>query len=193
MKTMTAIKFNLAIFFSVLFLNTVLSQKNTYKEGYYIDGSRNKKQGFIKVVDGSRIKYKSKIKSKKSVLKSDDIKGFSINDCKYRVLYNFSAKSRNVIFPTKFSSGFFREIILGEISLYEYIVSTNNGMMHGTEGYYFVQKGNKPPIQVPFSKKKIRELIMDLMSDKNDFLKQQELNKIKYKNVGQIIKSYNES
>ncbi|MFK5878786.1 MAG: hypothetical protein QM478_04730 [Flavobacteriaceae bacterium] len=187
-------KLKIISFTITLFLSTpIFSQESQYVKGYYLDTLNNKTEGYIKILSGSRMKFKHTIKGKKVTLKSDNINGFSINNEKYRIINNFKSKPINVLAFTKCDSGFAKEIILGDINLFTHIITTNNGMYYGQSGYYFIQKGEKnTPIQVYSGRNKFRKQMKQFLADKDEINKKINFKKIKYSDIESIINIYNE-
>jgi len=171
----------------------MFSQNGQYERGYYLDSVNNKIYGYIKILNGSTIKFKNKNQEEKLTLDPDAIDGFNVNGFNYRVINNFKAKSDNVLAYKEYSSGFAKEIILGDISLFSYIITTNNVTYYEDAEYYFIlKKTEKTPVQVFTRNKKFRRQMSELMKDKRFNSDKFDFNKIKYQDIESIIKQYNE-
>jgi len=187
-------KLNIILYVLTLFIIVpMFSQNGQYERGYYLDSVNNKIDGYIKIINGSTIKFKNKNQEEKLILDPDAINGFNVNGFNYRVINNFKAKSDNVLAYKEYSSGFAKEIILGDISLFSYIITTNNGTYYEDSEYYFIlKKTEKTPVQVFTGNKKFRRQMSELMKDKRFNSDKFDFNKIKYQDIESIIKQYNE-
>ncbi len=175
----------------VLSCNLAFSQ-SFYQEGYYIELSNDTVKGYIKIVSGSKIKFKLEKESKRIKLKPNMIKGFSVNGDNYKVIRNFEAKSVNSLLSTNYDDGFAREIVTGDINLLGYTITTNNGQIYEKREYFFLQKGDKGHIiQAQHGKRKFREQMKLFLSDKPEVFNHFNVDKIRYVDLRSIIETYN--
>jgi hypothetical protein len=91
----------------------------------------------------------------------------------------------NSALNTEYDSGFAKEIALGDINLFTFLVTNK----YFKEEFYFIQKDKRNPhIQVRTGKNKFRKKMKQFLVDKNEIHKKVDFKKINYSSIESIIK-----
>jgi hypothetical protein len=166
-----------------------------YAPGYYIDSTGNKVPGLLKYEFGGniftnnkkgacRLVYKPDSASKTTKLSAMEIKGFVIGSDSFTVIHDFRLNAM-VYYP----QDFVHVLEIGTINLLQYdaVMATRFGS--DDINYWILEKDKKGHI---LGNGNWRKLMEELMADDPDLLEKIKNKDVKYKNIRETIRAYNE-
>jgi len=185
-------KIPLFVFLLALFSQFASAQ---YAPGYYIDSTGNKVPGLLKYEFGGsifsnnkkgacRLIYKPDSASKTTKFSAVEIKGFVIGTDSFTVIHDFWLNAASY-----YPQDFVHVLEIGTIKLLQYDATIATRFGGDDIDYWILEKDKKGHV---LRNGNWRKLLQELMADDPDLLAKIKNKDLKYKNIREAIRAYNE-